>query len=51
MNNFYVYGYIRLDTNTYFYIGKGHNNRWCRLDNRKAHFINILNITDVAVEI
>ena len=51
MNNFYVYGYIRLDTNTYFYIGKGHNNRWCRLDNRKAHFINILNITDVAVEL
>lgn len=22
-NNYYVYGYIRLDTNAYFYIGKG----------------------------
>ena len=51
MNDFYVYGYIRLDTNTYFYIGKGHGNRWLRLDNRKKHFLNILNVTDVAVEI
>ena len=44
MNDFYVYGYIRLDTNTYFYIGKGHSNRWLRLDNRKKHFLNILNV-------
>ena len=25
--NYYVYGYIRLDTNTYFYIGKGKDDR------------------------
>ena len=43
-NIFYVYGYIRLDTNTYFYIGKGKNNRCKRLDNRKQHFMNIFNI-------
>lgn len=51
MNNFYVYGYIRLDTNTYFYIGKGHDNRYLRTDNRKPHFLNILNSVDVCVEI
>lgn len=51
MRNFYVYGYVRLDTNSYFYIGKGHGNRYLRLDNRKPHFLNIVNITDVAVEI
>lgn len=48
---FYVYGYVRLDTNSYFYIGKGKNNRYLRLDNRKPHFINILNKVDCAVEI
>ena len=48
---FYVYGYIRLDTNTYFYIGKGKDNRYLRLDNRKAHFMNILNKVDCVVEI
>ena len=51
MNEFYVYGYVRLDTNTYFYIGKGKNNRYLRLDNRKPHFLNIINKTNVAVEI
>ena len=25
MKEFYVYGYIRLDNNSYFYIGKGKN--------------------------
>ena len=25
--NYYVYRYIRLDTNTYFYIGKGKDDR------------------------
>lgn len=48
---FYVYGYIRLDTNTYFYIGKGKDNRYLRLDNRKSHFMNILNKVDCVVEI
>lgn len=51
MNEYYVYAYVRLDTNTYFYIGKGKKNRYLRLDNRKAHFMNILNKTDCAVEI
>ena len=40
---YYVYAYIRLDTNTYFYIGKGKDNRYLRLDNRKQHFMNIVN--------
>ena len=50
-NIYYVYGYIRLDTNTYFYIGKGKKNRASRLDNRKPHFVNILNKTNVCYEI
>ena len=48
---FYVYGYVRLDTNSYFYIGKGKNNRYLRFDNRKPHFMNILNKVNCAVEI
>ena len=39
---FYVYGYIRLDTNTYFYIGKGKNNRW-RSNQRNNWFKKIMN--------
>ena len=50
-NNYYVYGYVRLDTNTYFYIGKGKDNRYLRLDNRKQHFKNIFNKVDCVVEI
>lgn len=50
-NNYYVYGYVRLDTNTYFYIGKGKNNRYLRLDNRKDHFMNIINKVPCVVEI
>ena len=50
-NIFYVYGYIRLDTNTYFYIGKGKNNRCERLDNRKQHFMNIFNKVNCCYEI
>lgn len=48
---YYIYAYIRLDTNTYFYIGKGKNNRWKRSDNRSKYFLNILNSTDCVVEI
>lgn len=51
MNDFYVYAYIRLDTNTYFYVGKGHRNRYLRLDNRSEHFKNIINKTSCVVEI
>lgn len=51
MNNYYVYAYVRLDTNTYFYVGKGKNDRFLRLDNRRKHFMNILNKVECAVEI
>ena len=44
---YYVYAYIRLDTNTFFYIGKGKDNRYLRLDNRKEHFMNIFNTTEL----
>ena len=52
MNNiYYVYGYIRLDTNTYFYIGKGKNKRYLNINERTKHFKNILNKTECVVEI
>ena len=49
---FYGYGYIRLDTNTYFYIGKGTGKRYRELDTgRTTHFKNILKATQCVVEI
>lgn len=51
MTDYYVYGYIRLDTNTYFYIGKGRDARYRRIDNRSNHFMNIINKHDCVVEI
>lgn len=42
---FYVYGWIREDYNTYFYIGKGFNNRKDKISCRTPHFQNILNHT------
>ena len=48
---YYVYGYIRLDTNTYFYIGKGTDIRYRRIDVRSNHFKNIVNKVDCVVEI
>lgn len=50
---YYVYAYIRLDTNTYFYIGKGTCRRYKRIDinNRNPHFVNIINKTDCKVVI
>lgn len=48
---YYIYGYIRLDTNTYFYIGKGSNDRWKCLYDRSEHFKNIINKVDCVVEI
>lgn len=54
MNNdrrFYVYAYVRLDNNTYFYIGKGTNNRCKRIDTRSTHFKNIINKVECALEI
>lgn len=50
--NYYVYGYIRLDTNTYFYIGKGKNNRYLELKgSRSSHFKNIIENIPCVVEI
>ena len=48
---YYVYGYIRLDTNSYFYIGKGTGIRYKRIDIRSNHFKNIINKVDCVVEI
>lgn len=50
-NNYYVYGYIRLDNNSYFYIGKGRNHRCYELFNRSKEFMDILNSVPCAVEI
>ena len=47
---YYVYGYIRLDTNTYFYIGKGKNNRW-RSNQRNNWFKKIMNKCQCVCEI
>ena len=42
-SDYYVYIYWRLDTNEVFYVGKGHGDRWKRLDKRNKHFKNIIN--------
>lgn len=41
-NNFYVYAWIRLDTNKIFYIGKGSGNRYKDLGMRNRHFLFIV---------
>jgi hypothetical protein len=51
MNNFYVYEYVRLDTNEPFYIGKGKDNRWKSMKYRSPHFKNICKSVPVAVVI
>lgn len=51
MNNFYVYIYWRLDTNEVFYVGKGREDRWKRLNKRSNHFKRILDKCDIACEI
>lgn len=43
MNDYYIYAYIRLDNNTYFYIGKGRNNRYKEIYGRSKEFTNIIN--------
>ena len=49
---FYVYGYVRLDSNTYFYVGKGTGKRYKELyTGRTKHFKNIINSIPCAVEI
>ncbi len=49
-NKFYVYEWIRLDTNEPFYVGKGKNNRCYKL-NRNQYFNNIINTLDCIVNI
>ena len=51
-NEYYVYEWIRLDTNEPFYVGKGKSNRW-RILNRgdNVHFNNIVKSIPVAVNI
>lgn len=42
-NKYYVYEWIRLDTNEPFYVGKGCGNRWKELLNRNNWFLRIVN--------
>ena len=52
MNDYYVYEWIRLDTNEPFYVGKGKGNRWKDLiRGRNYHSNNIVNKIPVAVNI
>lgn len=51
MNDYYVYLYWRLDTMEVFYVGKGHRNRWKRLDRKNNHFMNIIYKHPIAVTI
>lgn len=52
MNDYYVYEWIRLDTNEPFYVGKGHGNRWRKLKrDRNSYFNNIVKSIPVAVNI
>lgn len=50
-NKYYVYGWKRKDTNSYFYIGKGKGKRCNTIQNRSKHFINIINHCECYVEI
>ena len=49
---YYIYEWIRLDTNEPFYIGKGCGNRWCQLTRgNNNHFNNIVKKIPVVVHI
>lgn len=51
-NKYYVYEWIRLDTNEPFYVGKGSNDRWRELKRqRNKWFIHIVEKIPVAVNI
>lgn len=49
-NVYYVYGWIREDYNSFFYIGKGKGDRYKVLQGRSKHFLNIINSTPCRVE-
>ena len=51
MGEYYVYEYIRLDTNEPFYVGKGKRGRWKDIKGRNEWFIKVVNKYDVAVNI
>jgi hypothetical protein len=51
MNIYFVYRYIRLDTNTPFHVGKGKKYRATSMDNRNKYFLNIVNSVPYEVEI
>ena len=52
INDYYIYEYVRLDTNEPFYIGKGKKNRCYDLKySRNKYFKNIVNNREVAVVI
>ena len=51
-NKYYVYEWIRLDTNEPFYVGKGKGDRWRDLTRgRNYHFNNIVKSIPIAVNI
>ena len=51
INNYYVYEWIRLDTNEPFYVGKGCNDRWKSTNSRNEYFKRIVNKHPIAVNI
>lgn len=51
MGEYYVYEYIRLDTNEPFYVGKGKRRRWKDIKGRNEWFIKVINKCDVVVNI
>lgn len=50
-NIYYVYEWIRLDTNEPFYVGMGHKNRWRDFQSRNKWFTNIVNKIPCVVNI
>lgn len=48
---YYVYEWIRLDTNEPFYVGMGHKNRWRDFQSRNKWFTNIVNKIPCVVNI